>query len=65
MLFGELTDARITKPPTVRVTARNVVLEVKLNDSGVKVNGFISHPVMMYYFLQHGLVDTKHALKGR
>ncbi|KAG2210440.1 hypothetical protein INT47_002382 [Mucor saturninus] len=36
MFIGELTDAYVTAAPQFRVTARNVTLESKCADSGVK-----------------------------
>ncbi|KAG2191492.1 hypothetical protein INT47_013067 [Mucor saturninus] len=50
MLLGELTDCTITSAPTFRVTARNVMLEAKAIDSGMRVKLYVSNPVITRAF---------------
>ncbi|KAG2192718.1 hypothetical protein INT47_012055 [Mucor saturninus] len=64
MFIGELTDAYVTAAPQFRVTARNVTLESKCADSGVKVKQFVSHPALMFYFIRYCDVNSKHYFTG-
>lgn len=65
MLLGELTDCTITSAPTFRVTARNVMLEAKAIDSGMRVKLYVSNPVMIYYFIRYCDVGSRHHLTGK
>ena len=65
MFVGELTDAYVTAAPQFRVTARNVTLESKCADSGVKVKLFVSHPALMFYFIRYCDVNSKHYFTGK
>lgn len=65
MLLGELSDCTITASPIFRVTARNVMLESKAIDSGMRVKLYVSHPVMMYYFIRYCDVGTRHHFTGK
>ncbi|KAI7895427.1 uncharacterized protein EV154DRAFT_495917 [Mucor mucedo] len=64
MLLGELTDCTITSAPTFRVTARNVMLEAKAIDSGMRVKLYVSNPAMIYYFIRYCDVGSRHHLTG-
>ena len=64
MLIGELADARMTVSPIFKVSARKFLLDTRCNDSGVKANAFVSHPVMVYYCLLHAQANTRHSIKG-
>lgn len=65
MLVGELTDATITATPIFRINARNVMLESKAMDSGMRVKLYVSHPALMYYFIRYGDIGTRHYFKGK
>lgn len=65
MLLGELTDCTITSAPTFRVTARNVMLEAKAIDSGMRVKLYVSNPAMIYYFIRYCDVGSRHHLTGK
>ncbi|KAI9364547.1 hypothetical protein BD770DRAFT_313774 [Pilaira anomala] len=64
MLLGELTDCIITAAPVFRVTARNVMLESKAIDSGMRVKLYVSNPVLMYYFIRYCDIGTRHHFTG-
>ncbi|KAI7889656.1 uncharacterized protein EV154DRAFT_514094 [Mucor mucedo] len=64
MFLGELTNCTITSALTFRVTARNVMLEAKAIDSGMRVKLYVSNPAMIYYFIRYCDVGTRHHLTG-
>ncbi|KAI7864299.1 uncharacterized protein EV154DRAFT_433135 [Mucor mucedo] len=64
MLLGELTDCTITSPVVFRVTARNVMMECRAIDSGMRVKLFISNPAIMYYFVRYCDVGSRHHFTG-
>lgn len=65
MLRGELTDAFVTMAPMFRVTAKNITMESKCMDSGVKVKLFAVHPAMIYYFIRFCTISSKHFFMGK
>lgn len=64
MLVGELTDSIITARPIFRVNARNVMLESKAMDSGMRVKLYVSNPAVMYYFIRYCDIGTRHYFRG-
>lgn len=65
MLIGELSDAVISSAIGFRITARNVILESKAMDSGVRIKLYVTHPAIMYYFIRFGVVGTRHHIMGK
>jgi hypothetical protein len=64
MFYGALTDAKIIANPKFKIVGKNITLESKAIDSGTKVTIYVTHPLMISYFIQHCQLNTKHVLKG-
>lgn len=65
MFYGDFSDAKIVANPKFKVVGKNITLETKLVDSGMKGTLYITHPVMIMYFIKYCQTNTKHIVKGK